>query len=95
MPVVYAVVLVAFLVTPTIADVTSDRSLAKLQISQVANSTGAGQGSGGANSSNLALEQVDFSTRSAVIRNLPQRMYDVTFKPYPCECRRVLKSPVW
>jgi hypothetical protein len=83
MPVVYAVVIAGFLIAPTLTSVTSNQSLKKLQGSQVANSTGAGEGGGGANSSNLALEKVNFSTRSAVITNLPTRMYDIAFKPYP------------
>jgi hypothetical protein len=83
MPVVYAVVIAGFLIAPTLTSVTSNKSLKLLQTSQVANTTGSGQGTGPSNGSNLALERVNFSTRSAVIRNLPQRMYDVTFKPYP------------
>lgn len=82
MPIVYAVVLAGFLITPALADVTSDKSLARLQVSQDANAQGIGQGEG-EGGSNLKLEQVDFSTRSSVFTNLPQRMYDVSIRPYP------------
>ena len=38
---------------------------------------------GAANSNNLALESVDYSTRGKVFANLPQRMLDVVVRPYP------------
>src|SRR5207302_4206847 len=64
--------------------VTSNNSLKKLQSSQ-SFTTGqqASTTSGGSNSDNLALEQVDFSTRGEVLKNLPQRMFDIVFRPYP------------
>jgi hypothetical protein len=83
MPLIYAVVIVAFLATPVLIQQSSSRNLKVLQLSQTANATGAGQGTGGANSSNLALEQVDFSNRGAIIANLPKRIRDVLLKPYP------------
>lgn len=81
-PIVYAVVLIAFVSVPTLLTITSNKSLQTLQQSQNANSSGA-VGSGSANGNNLALEQVNFSTRGAVITNLPQRMFDLVFRPYP------------
>jgi hypothetical protein len=81
MPVVYAVVIAGFLIAPTLTSVTSNKSLKKLQASQVANTSK--NGLLAASGNNLALERVNFSTRSSVLRNLPTRMYDVTFKPYP------------
>jgi hypothetical protein len=83
MPIIYAVVLIAFLATPTLLSVTSKSSLQRLQRSQ--NFTTGTQATGPAapNSDNLALEQVDFSTRGAVIRNLPKRVFDLLFKPFP------------
>jgi len=59
---------------PTILLATSDKELAKLQTSQNANAT---------DQSNLKLEQVNYSTRGAVITNLPQRVVDLATKPYP------------
>ncbi len=42
-----------------------------------------GLGQTGANSDNLALEQVNFSTRGAIITNLPKRIRDLILRPYP------------
>jgi hypothetical protein len=81
MPVVYAVVGLGFLIAPVLTSVTSNQSLKKLQASQVANTSKSAAAPTSGN--NLALERVNFSTRSAVLKNLPTRMYDVTFKPYP------------
>jgi hypothetical protein len=84
MPIVYAVVLIAFLATPTLLSATSNASLQRLQQAQ-AYTTGAQATSNtaGPNADNLALEQVDFSTRGAVLRNLPLRVFDLLFRPYP------------
>jgi hypothetical protein len=84
MPLIYAVVLIVFLATPTLLSVTSRSNLQRLQQSQ-SFTTGAQATSnaGGSNSDNLALESVNFSTRGAVLRNLPQRLFDITFRPYP------------
>ncbi len=84
MPVIYAVVGVIALVTPTLLSVTSNKSLQKLQQSQnFTTGQQATTSTGGSNGDNLALEQVNFSTRGAVIKNLPQRMFDLIFRPYP------------
>jgi Dolichyl-phosphate-mannose-protein mannosyltransferase len=62
------------LATPTVLEASSDESLDEnVQQSQDANA---------ADDANLALEQVDFSTREAIITNLPTRIFDVTFKPF-------------
>jgi hypothetical protein len=84
MPIVYVVVLIVFLATPTLLSVTSKASLQRLQQAQ-GFTTGAqtAGNTGGPNSDNLALEQVDFSTRGAVIRNLPGRVFDLVLRPYP------------
>ncbi len=84
MPVIYAVAGVVALATPTLLSVTSDKSLKQLQSAQ-SFTTGqqASTATGGSNSDNLALEQVDFSTRGQVLKNLPQRMFDIIFRPYP------------
>ncbi|HEY2201767.1 MAG TPA: hypothetical protein VGH56_07760 [Solirubrobacteraceae bacterium] len=84
MPIVYAVVLIVFLATPTLLSVTSNASLQRLQQAQAfTTGTQAAGNTGGPNSDNLALERVDFSTRGAVIRNLPGRVFDLLFRPYP------------
>jgi hypothetical protein len=84
MPLIYAVIVLAFLVTPTLLQVSSTESLKRLQASQDANADrNAGSGGGGANSNNLALERVDYSTRGKIVTNLPSRIADVVLKPYP------------
>ena len=84
MPIVYAIALIAFLATPTLLSITSKSSLQRLQQAQnFTTQTQASSGNGGPNSDNLAFESVNFSTRGAVIRNLPQRVFDLTFRPYP------------
>jgi hypothetical protein len=84
MPLIYAVVLVAFLVTPTLVQVSSEESLRALQASQDATTNEeAAENSEGSNSNNLALERVDYSTRGKIAANLPERALDVVFRPYP------------
>lgn len=69
------VVLFAATAAPTVLETSSNESLQRnLQSSQDANAS---------DSSNLSLEQVDFSTRGAVVRNLPRRSLDVLMRPYP------------
>jgi hypothetical protein len=85
MPLIYAVAIAAFLVTPTLLAVSSKSNLAQLQISQAANAAGTGNSAcaGRSNCDNLALEQVDFSSRGKILVNLPKRIRDVILKPYP------------
>jgi hypothetical protein len=83
LPLLYAVIIAGFIVTPTILTASSSKNLKLLQRSQNANAAGVGQGSGTSNSSNLALEQVDFSTRGAIISHLPTRVRDLILQPYP------------
>jgi hypothetical protein len=59
---------------PALLQASSESSLRSLQRSQDTNVT--------QRSANLRLEQVDFSSRSAVITNLPRRVADLTFRPY-------------
>jgi hypothetical protein len=72
---IYAVVLLAIVSAPIAWRVSSPQSLERLQRSQEGGTTKEG--------GNLGLEQVDFSSRKAVIVNLPQRVRDVIFRPYP------------
>ncbi len=90
LPVVYAIAIVGFLVTPTLVTITSKKSLQTLQQSQNANTGASGQlQTGTANSNNLALEQVNFSTRGQVITNLPKRVFDLIFRPYPWQLQDI------
>jgi hypothetical protein len=83
MPVILGVAVVAFVATPAVLQASSKKNLAMLQLSQNANAAGIGQGSGTANSDNLKLEQVDFSTRGAILAHLPRRVRDLILEPYP------------
>ncbi len=72
---VASVVLFAAVAAPTVLSASTDESLEKnVQRSQEFNASG---------NSNLKLEQVDFSTRGAVVRNLPKRSLDVLLRPFP------------
>ena len=89
MPAIVAVAIVAFVATPVLIQASSKQNLQLLQQSQTANATGAGEGgTGPANGSNLALEQVNFSTRGQIVQNLPKRIRDVVLKPKPVAARR-------
>ena len=84
LPVVYAVALAIFLVTPTLLTLTSSKNLKQFNTSQSYTSGAqAATNTGAANGDNLANESVDFSTRGALIRNLPIRVFDLVFKPFP------------
>ncbi len=72
---VAVVVLLGAISAPTVLKASTHESLQKnLQSSQNANAS---------DTSNLSLERVDFSTRGAIIVNLPKRIVDVTTRPYP------------
>jgi hypothetical protein len=60
--------------TPAIVQKTSQSELAGLQSSQFANTT---------DQSNLKLAPIDFSSRRAIVVNLPRRMFDLMFRPFP------------
>jgi hypothetical protein len=83
MPVIYAVIIAGFVATPVLLQATSKKNLQHLQQSQYANTQALGTGTGGPNNDNLKLEQVDYSTRGAILRNLPKRMRDLVLEPYP------------
>jgi len=83
LPMIYGVAVVALLGIPLIVQVTSHQSLENnLQPLQSAEST-AGVGSVQLSGSHLALAPVNFSTRGAILRNLPVRIADVLLHPYP------------
>lgn len=66
---------VGALSTPVIAEKTTQSGLTEIQRSQEANAADT--------QAHLALGAVDFSTRGAIIKNLPRRMFDLMFRPYP------------
>ncbi|MGE5280914.1 MAG: glycosyltransferase family 39 protein [Chloroflexota bacterium] len=75
------VVLFAAVVAPTVLAASTHESLEKnLQVPQEANASG---------NSNLKLEKVDFSTRGAIVKNLPLRSADVLFRPFPWQLGNV------
>jgi len=81
---VYAVVVAAMVVGPTVLAATGGKNLKTLQASQAANAAGIGEGgTGGANGSNLALESVNVSSRGAVISSLPTKIRELVLQPYP------------
>jgi hypothetical protein len=73
-PVLIVTVVAIAAAVPALLQASSKSSLQGLQISQDANVR--------QTSANLRLEQVDFSSRSAVVSNLPRRVADLTFRPY-------------
>jgi hypothetical protein len=69
------VILFGAIAAPTVWKASTHQNLQQnVQQSQSANASG---------NANLKLEQVDFSTRGAIIVNLPVRIKDVLFRPYP------------
>jgi hypothetical protein len=60
---------------PTVWNASSKKNLSALQASQNANAADT--------KANLSLERVDYSTRDKIFLNLPQRVLDITTKPYP------------
>lgn len=82
MPLVYAIIIAGFVAAPAVIQATSKKSLSTLQTSQNYNTSSSGI-TGGANTNNLALERVDYSSRGHIITNLPKRMRDVLVRPYP------------
>jgi hypothetical protein len=66
---------------PVVWQQSSDKKLGELQQSQEANAADT--------SANLSLERVDYSTRSKLIVNLPQRIGDVIFRPYVWQTQNV------
>jgi len=69
------VIVVVAVSAPTVLGATTNENLAPLQQSQDSYTSGGDQ-------TDLALEQVDFSTRGAIVVNLPKRIFDVLTQPY-------------
>lgn len=82
LPIMYAAVIAIAAAMPWVLDLTSEQKLESLQVSQNAN-TDVYAPRGAAASNNLALEPVDFSSRTSIVTNLPIRIRDVLLRPYP------------
>ena len=76
-----AVVLGIAAFIPVVWDASSDKNLERLQASQDANASDT--------QSNLSLERVDYSTRENLILNMPQRVFDVVFRPFLWQTRNI------
>jgi hypothetical protein len=84
MPLIYGLIIAGFVATPVVLQASSHKNLQVLQTSVNANAHGIGEASAtGTNGDNLALEQVNFSSRGAIITNLPKRMEELVLQPYP------------
>jgi hypothetical protein len=84
MPLIYGLVIAGFIATPVVLQASSHKNLQVLQTSVNANAYGIGESSPtGSNGDNLALEQVNFSSRGAIITNLPTRIEELVVQPYP------------
>lgn len=88
-PLIYALAIAIAVATPTALALTSPDSLKQnLQPSQDFY-TDPNATRGEANSNNLGLERVEFSTRSDLVKNLPLRVRDVLLRPYPWQAQNV------
>jgi len=84
LPFIYAGVIAIVLAMPWVLSLTSDEKLeAVLQNSQNANTNPYTVRTGAVGLNNLALEPVDFSSRTGLVTNLPIRVRDILLKPYP------------
>jgi hypothetical protein len=84
LPFIYAIVIAAMVLAPTLYASTGGSNLSRLQASDAANASGVSEsGAGAANQANLALEQVDVSTRTGVITSLPTKIRELLLEPYP------------
>ena len=84
LPFIYGGVIVIVLAMPWVLNLTSDEKLeGTLQVSQNANTNLYTARTGAVGLNNLALERVDFSSRTALVTNLPIRVRDIVLRPYP------------
>jgi len=91
-PLIYALAIGIAVATPTALALTSPDSLKqRLQPSQDFY-TDPNARRGEANSNNLSLERVEFSTRSDLVKNLPLRVRDVLLRPYPWQLGNISQA---
>lgn len=84
LPFIYGGVVVIVLAMPWVLNLTSDEKLeSSLQVSQNANTNPYTARTGDVGLNNLALERVDFSSRTGLVTNLPIRVRDIVLRPYP------------
>jgi hypothetical protein len=88
---IYAVVAVVLVATPLVVQLSSHKALENLQRTQLA-STSATAGNGSANGNNLALEKVNYASRSDLLTSLPTRVRDVLLRPYPWQTANVSQT---
>jgi hypothetical protein len=86
-PIALAVIVGLVLISPTVLQAVNKEQRVLVN-SQNANtlvtpSPSAVADVGKTNANNLALEPVDFSSRTAIVEHLPQRVSDLLLKPYP------------
>ena len=83
-PLIYAIVLAAFVAGPTAYAATGGKNLKVLQASQAQNASGVGQTiTGQGNGSNLRLPPVNYSSRTAILTSLPTKVRELLLEPYP------------
>jgi hypothetical protein len=83
-PLIYAVVLAAFIAGPTAYAATGGKNLKILQASQAQNASGVGQTiAGQGNGANLRLPPVNYSSRTAILTSLPTKIRELLLEPYP------------
>jgi hypothetical protein len=84
LPFIYGGVVAIVIAMPWVLHLTSDEKLEQtLQVSQNANTNLYTVRGAGVGLNNLALERVDFSSRTALVTNLPLRVRDIVLRPYP------------
>jgi hypothetical protein len=84
LPLIYGGVVAIVIAMPWVLHLTSDEKLEQtLQVSQNANTNLYTARGGGVGLNNLALARVDFSSRTALVTNLPLRVRDIVLRPYP------------
>lgn len=83
LPGLLAVAAVLAVGVPVILAATSSQNLKGLQHSQDVNTSNTNGDGGNGNGNNLALESVNFSSRTGLITNLPSRVADLMLRPWP------------
>lgn len=83
LPIVFAIIVMGLVATPTVLTATSGHNLKHLQESNQANAAGTGYTNAAGTGPNLKLEAVDYSSRGAVITSLPTKVSELVLQPYP------------
>lgn len=91
-PIIYALAIGVAVATPAALKITSPDSLKRNLQSVQDVYTDPNATRGNANSNNLSLERVEFSTRSDLVKNLPLRVRDVLLRPYPWQLENISQA---